>query len=233
MKIILFGGTGMVGRGVLRECLLAADVSEVLSVVRRPSGETHPKLRELVHADFTDFRPVADALTGFDACFWCLGVSSFRMNEAAYTRVTYDFTVAAAQVVADRNPNMTFVFVSGQGSDSTEQGRVMWARVKGRAENALARMPFKAVYILRPGFIQPLHGISSRTRSYRVLYAMIKPFMPLIRLLAGAPRITTTEAIGRAMLIAARRGAPVKILGNREINALGGAGGASSGPGSV
>lgn len=210
----------MVGQGVLRECVLAPDVEQVLTVGRRaPTAQPDKKMVNLVHADFTDFSPVARQLAGYDACFYCLGVTSVGMTEADYSRVTLDYTVAAARVLAQENPGMTFVFVSGTGTDSTEQGRTMWARVKGKAENAVMRLPFKAAYMFRPGMIQPKHGITSRTRIYRMLYAVLSPLLSLLRVLS--PRlVTTTEIVGQAMLRVARAGAPQKILENRDINAL-------------
>jgi uncharacterized protein YbjT (DUF2867 family) len=220
MKIILFGATGMVGQGVLRECLLDPDVESVLSIVRAPSGVTQEKLRERVHRDFFDWSALESELTGFDACFFCLGVSSAGMNEADYTRVTFDLTLAAAKVLAKANPEMTFVYVSGAGTDSTEKGRSMWARVKGRTENALRALPFKAVYLFRPGFIQPMHGIKSKTRLYRFLYVVSTPLTPLVKAIAPGA-VTTSEKVGRAMLAVAKRGAPGPIIENRDINALG------------
>lgn len=217
MRVVLFGGTGMVGQGVLRECLLDDGVTEVLSILRTPSSRTHPKLRELVHRDFLDFTAIAGELSGYDACFYCLGATSAGKTEAEYTRITYDITVAAASVLANMSPQMTFVFVSGASSDSTEQGRVMWARIKGKAENAILGMPFRASYVFRPAIIQARNGITSRTTLYRVLYPALAVIMPIIRLIA--PRyITTTDTVGRAMLIVARKGAPKRILENGDIN---------------
>ena len=219
LTIIVFGATGMVGQGVLRECLLDPEVERVLAVGRRPTGVRHEKLLELVREDFTDFTPVERELAGFDACFFCLGVSSAGMSENDYTRVTYGFTMAAAQALAKLDPSMTFIYVSGAGTDSSESGRTMWARVKGRTENALLRLPFKAAYMFRPAFIQPMHGIVSRTRIYRVLYAVVGPLYPVWRVLF--PRyVTTTEKVGRAMLHVARHGAPKPVLENADINAL-------------
>lgn len=199
----------MVGQGVLRECLRDPDVAEVLAVVRSATGQQHAKLRETVHGDFSDFTGLQ--LDG-DACFWCLGVSSAGMREADYTRVTYDFTVAAAKVLV--RPTMTFIFVSGTGA----QGTAMWARVKRRTEDALFAMPFKAVYVFRPGLIQPLHGIKSRTRLYSVLYPLLYPLMLVARLVA--PKyITDTERVGQAMLRIAKEGYPKRVLENSDINA--------------
>jgi uncharacterized protein YbjT (DUF2867 family) len=216
MRVILFGATGMIGQGVLRECLLAPDVESVLSVGRAPTGQRHDKLREIVHRDFTDFSPIEAELSGLDACFFCLGVSSAGMSESEYRRVTYDFTLAAARVLAKRNPQLTFVYVSGQGTNA--DGRAMWARVKGETENALLAMPFRA-YLLRPGFIQPLHGARSRTRAYRLLYGAAAPLLPLARRLFPS-QVTTTEQIGAAMLQLARHGAPERMLATPAINAL-------------
>jgi uncharacterized protein YbjT (DUF2867 family) len=216
MKVILFGATGMVGQGVLRECLLAADVEAVLSVGRSATGQQHAKLRELVHADLTDDASIAGELAGHDACFFCLGVSAAGMSEADYTRITYDVTLAAAQVLARVSPALTFIYVSGEGTDSTEQKRAMWARVKGRTENALLKLPFRAV-MFRPGLIRPLHGIRSKTRLYRIGYTLAWPLFPLLGWLGA---LTTTERVGRAMLRVARDGAPGPILRNRDINQL-------------
>lgn len=223
MKVIVFGATGMVGQGVLRECLLDPEVERVLVIGRGPTGQQDPKLRELVHRDFTDFSAIAAELTGYDACFFCLGVSSAGMSEADYRHVTYDFTLAAARVLAERNPGMTFIYVSGTGTDSTTRGRSMWARVKGETENALLALPFKAAYIFRPGVIQPLHGIKSKTKLYRAGYLVAAPLFPILRALFPKS-MTTTENVGRAMLAIAKHGAPRRLLENRDINAAAGAG---------
>jgi uncharacterized protein YbjT (DUF2867 family) len=209
----------MVGQGVLRECLLDQNVEGVLAVGRSPIGQQHEKLDELVRSDITDLAAVEDRVQGFDACFFCLGVSSAGMKEADYRRVTYNLTVAIAQTLARLNPSMTFIYVSGTGTDSTGKGRVMWARVKGETENALRRLPFKAAYMFRPGIIQPLHGIKSKTRIYRILYAVSDPLLTLIRKLR--PQwVTTTEQVGRAMIRVGMRGAPRFALENQDINSL-------------
>ena len=216
MKVILFGATGMVGQGVLRECLLSPDVQLVQTIGRNATERAHQKLREIVRQDLFDYSDMAADLTGFDACFFCLGVSSAGMKEEDYERVTYGITLAAA-TLAQFNPNMTFIYVSGMGTDSTEQGRVMWARVKGKTENALLRLPFKAVYLFRPAFIQPLHGIKSKTKLYRMMYALSAPLFPLLN--AIFPRyLSTTEKTGRAMINVAMRGAPKQILETQDIN---------------
>jgi uncharacterized protein YbjT (DUF2867 family) len=216
MKVLIFGASGMVGGGVLRECLQADDVELVQTVGRTPTMQSHPKLRELVHANLWDYAPLESQLTGFDACFFCLGVSSPGMTEADYTHLTYDLTLAAATTLARLNPAMTFVYVSGAGTDSSESSRQMWPRVKGRTENALRRLPFKAVYLFRPGIIQPLYGIRSKTASYRIFYTVTAPLLPLMR--AVLPNlILTTEQVGRAMLTVAREGWPTSVLESRDI----------------
>ena len=216
MKAVLFGATGMVGQGVLRECLLDPEMDAVLSVVRHPSGRSHPKLRELLHQDFLDFSPLAEDLRGLDACFFCLGVSSAGLDEQAYRRVTYDFTLAAAELLAKQSPNLTFIYVSGAGTDGGEQGRSMWARVKGATENALFRLPFKAAYAFRPAGIVPLHGIRSRTAIYRFFYTLLWPVLPLLRR-AFPAWVTTTEQLGRAMLRVAKQGWPARVIEARDI----------------
>jgi uncharacterized protein YbjT (DUF2867 family) len=218
MKVILFGATGMVGQGVLRECLLDPGVERVLAVGRSATGQKHDKLRELVHPDLTDYSSVAGDLSGYDACFFCLGVSSAGMSEADYRRVTYDIAVAAARALVEKNPGMTFIFVSGAGTDGTGKSRTMWARVKGDAENAILGLPFKGKYAFRPALIRPQHGITSKTRSYRAFYAVAGPIFPLLK--ACFPRhVTTTERVGRAMLNVARHGASKPILENADIDA--------------
>jgi uncharacterized protein YbjT (DUF2867 family) len=219
MNVLLFGATGMVGQGVLRECLLDPDVEKVVAVGRSATGQRHPKLREIVHKDLLDFSAIESELTGFDACFFCLGVSAAGMTEEQYQRVTYDITLAAAQTLARLNPGMTFIYVSGSGTDSTEHGRIMWARVKGKTENALLRLPFKAAYMLRPAGIQPLHGIKSRTKLYRAFYAVSGPIFPLLKALFPN-YVTTTEHLGRAMINVAKQGAPKPVLEAGDINAL-------------
>jgi uncharacterized protein YbjT (DUF2867 family) len=219
LRIILLGASGMVGQGVLRECLLDEDVNGVLVIGRSPLGQQHQKLQEIVHQDLTNYEAIEDQLRGYDACFFCLGVSSAGMQEAQYRRITYDLTMAAAQTLARLNPGMTFIYVSGMGTDSSERGRSMWARVKGETENALLRLPFKAAYMFRPGVIQPLHGIRSKTRLYRIFYAVLRPFIPW--LIAAFPKyVTTTERLGHAMLRVAKHGALKRVLESQDINAV-------------
>jgi uncharacterized protein YbjT (DUF2867 family) len=211
MNVLLFGATGMVGQGVMRECLLDADVQLVQTVGRTATGARHPKVREIVRQDLEHYASIESELSGFDACFFCLGVSAGGMGEARYARITYRITMAAAETLARLNPGMTFVYVTGAGTDSSERGRVMWARVKGRTENALLRLPFKGAYMFRPGAIQAVHGERPKTASYRVVYTLLAPLLPVLRRLF--PRaILTTEQIGRAMLAVARHGAATRIL---------------------
>jgi len=206
----------MVGQGVLRECLLDPDIEAVQTVGRSPTGVHNPKLREIVQPDLYHYSSIEAELKGFDACFFCLGVSSAGVSEQQYENLTYTLTLTAAETLARLNPAMTFVYVSGDGTDSSEKGRMMWARVKGKTENALLRLPFKAAYMFRPGIIQPVHGARSKTTTYRVGYALAKPVLPLLRRLF--PRyILTTEEIGRAMIQVAKRGAPKNVLESWDI----------------
>ncbi|MFF5704960.1 epimerase [Streptomyces sp. NPDC012794] len=221
MNVILYGGTGMIGRGVLRACLRDDAVKSVLSVGRTPLGVSHPKLREHVRPDPADLTELAGELSRYDACFFCLGVSSVGMKEEAYRAVTHDLTLGVARPLAAANPALTFAYVSGQGTDSTERGRSMWARVKGKTENDLLALPFRA-YMFRPGLVQPVSGMPSKTRLYRTLYALTAPLFPVLRRIAPN-QVTTTEALGRAMITVATPGAEVatRILHPRHINRLG------------
>ncbi len=219
MKAIVFGATGMVGQGVLLECLEHADVSAVLAVVRSSCGVEHEKLSEVIHSDFLDYSSIEHQIAGFDACFFCLGVSAAGMSEAGYHRMTYEFAVAAAEMLVRQNPDMTFCYVSGAGTDSSERARSMWARVKGKTENHLMRLPFKASFMFRPAYIQPLKGIKSKTRVYRMIYTVMGPFYPLLKTLF--PKyVTTTEKVGRAMIRVARDGYARQVLENSDINTL-------------
>ena len=218
MKVILFGASGMVGQGVLRECLADPGVTEIVAMVRAPLGVADARLRTVVHEDFGDYSNVKGAFAGADACFFCLGVSSAGMSEPRYSRITYDYTMAAAYALVTVNPGMTFIYVTGKGTDSTEQGRAMWARVKGRTENALLKLPLGA-YMFRPGIIQPLHGIRPKSVVYRAFYTLAAPLIgPIRRLWPGS--IVTTEQVGRAMIRVAREGYPTHILEAADIGAL-------------
>ncbi len=207
MKVILFGATGMVGQGVLRECLLDPDVQTILSVGRGATGQQDQKLREVVHQDFLDFSAIESELSGFDACFFCLGVTSVGMTEERYQHITYGFTIAAAETLARLNPGMTFIYVSGMGTDSSERGRSMWARVKGKTENALLRLPFKAAFMFRPAAIVALHGIRSKTRLYNVFYVVLGPLLPLMK-----------KFLPKYMIKIAKQGFPKPVLENSDIN---------------
>jgi uncharacterized protein YbjT (DUF2867 family) len=214
MNVLLFGATGMVGQGALRECLLDPGVEKVTVVGRRATGQKHEnenQLREIVLPDVSDLSAVEADVTGFDACLFCLGVSAAGVSEERYTSLTYDLTLGVARTLVRLNPGMTFLYVSGMGTDGTEHGRQMWARVKGRTENALLKLPFKAAYLFRPAVIVPLHGIRSSTRWTRMLYAGMRPLLPIFRLLFPN-YVTTTEHLGRAMIAVARNGFPKKVL---------------------
>ena len=217
MNVVLFGASGMVGQGVLRECLRDPTVQKVVCVGRTALDEQHPKLVQIVHQDLFELSGLGDQLRGLDACFFCLGVTSSGMTEEQYRRLTYDLTVSVASTLVRLNPTMTFVYVSGAGTDSSERGRTMWARVKGATENALLHMPFKAAYMLRPGVIIPLGGIKSKTQSYRIFYDVLGPLLRLLyRLRPGS--MTTTEQLGLAMLRLARAGGPGHVLDGAAIN---------------
>ncbi len=217
MQVLLFGATGMVGQGVLRECLRDARVDRVVAVGRSQVAQTDPKLVQIGLADLAAIDSIAGQLTGFDACMFCAGVSSAGMSEQHYTALTFDLTLTVARTLAPLNPAMTFLYVSGAGTDSTGLSRWMWARVKGRTEAALARLPFKAAYMLRPGFIQPLHGVRSKTGWVRWVYAALAPVSPLLlRLFPGA--VTTTERVGRAMIAVALFGHDTQVMESADIN---------------
>jgi hypothetical protein len=209
----------MVGQGCLRECLLDAGVESVLVVGRSPTGQRHAKLHEIVHDNFFDFSGIEPQLAGYDACFFCLGVSSVGMSEERYRHLTYDITLAAATTLSKLNPGMVFVYVTGRGTDSTEQGRLMWARVKGKTENDLRKLPFKAAYMFRPAGIQPLHGIRSKTSWVQAIYVASAPLLTLLNRVA--PKyVTTTEQVGRAMIKVARDSYPRPVLESEDINAV-------------
>ena len=219
MKVILFGATGMVGQGCLRECLVDAGVERVLVVGRSPTGVQHAKLHEVLHDNFTDFSKIESQLRGYDACFFCLGVSSVGMEAERYRHLTYDVTMAAANTLVRLNPGMVFTYVTGRSTDSTEQGPVRWARVKGKTENDLLKLPFKAAYMFRPAGIQPLHGVRSKTAWVQAIYVVAAPL--LLYLARTAPKyMTTSEQLGRAMIKVARDGYPKPVLESEDINAI-------------
>jgi uncharacterized protein YbjT (DUF2867 family) len=217
MKVLIFGATGMIGRGVLLECLRDTDVELIVTLGRTATGMNESRLREIVHADLLDYSGMEASLAGLDACFFCLGVSSAGMKEGDYERITYGYTLSAAEALSRINPGMAFTYVSGSGTDSTEKGRVMWARVKGRTENALLRLPLEA-YMFRPGFIEPMDGIQSRTPLYQRFYAVVRPLFPLLRR-TFPNQVLSTRQVGRAMLNVARQGYPTRILEAPDIRA--------------
>jgi uncharacterized protein YbjT (DUF2867 family) len=221
MNVLLFGATGMVGDAVLHECLADDRVASVVALTRSPLGMSHPKLRELRRTDFYSYDDLAAELATIDACFFCLGVSAIGLSEQQYHHQTFDLTLAAARALAAAHPGAVFCYVSGEGTDSTEKGRAMWARVKGATENALRALPLKA-YMFRPGFIRRrAGGPPSKTLLYRIGYAFVAPLYPLLRRLAPT-HMTTAENVGRAMIAAAERGYTTRVLENVDINALGG-----------
>ena len=220
MKInaILFGSTGMIGKGVLFECL-ENDLVESVLVINRQAGEiSHPKLKEIIHSDLFDLTGLAPEMTGYNTCFFCLGVSSAGLPENEYRKITYDLTLNAASTLLELNKDMTFCYISGAGTDSTEKGKTMWARVKGQTENKLLSMPFKKVYMFRPAFIQPMTGIRSKTRLYNVLYAVFKPFYFILKHLDSI--VTNTQTVGKAMILCALHGFEKNILETKDINEI-------------
>jgi uncharacterized protein YbjT (DUF2867 family) len=209
----------MVGQGVLRECLQAPDVQLVQTIGRTPTGQQHPKLRELVHAEMWQYEGVEAELANFDACFFCIGVTSSGMGEKEYTHLTYDMTLAAAETLARVNPAMVFIYVSGAGADSSGTSKIMWERVRGKTENALLRLPFRGVYIFRPGMIQPMDGIQSKTAAYRIFYSLTKPLLPLLR--KALPKyVLSTRQVGQAMLAVVRGGARRRVLESVDISQI-------------
>ncbi|HEY3387248.1 MAG TPA: epimerase [Saprospiraceae bacterium] len=216
MKVIITGSTGMVGKGVLLECIDSPEISEILLINRNSVNLIHPKVKEIIHKDFFDWSSVRDQLSGYDACFFCLGVSSVGMKEPDYRKMTYDLTLGFAKELLKVNPGMTFCYVSGASTDSTESGKTMWARVKGKTENDLLTLGFKSAYMFRPGFIRPMRGIKSRTPLYNTLYIFIKPFVGLIM---RNPKIATDSiTLGKAMINVGLHGYSKKILESLDIN---------------
>lgn len=218
LKVILFGSTGMIGQGVLIECLNDIQIESVLVVNRKSSKIKHPKLKEIIHADFFNLSPITNQLNGYNACFYCLGVTSAGLSEGEYLRNTFELTTKVAETVLSVNNNISFCYISGAGSDSTEKGKTMWARVKGKTENTLLKMSFKKVYLFRPGFIQPLNGIKSRTKLYRTMYAIFKPFYFILKHFESY--VTTTEILGKAMIYAVTNGSEKNILESKDINEM-------------
>ncbi|AZN42375.1 NAD-dependent epimerase/dehydratase family protein [Paenibacillus albus] len=217
MKILLFGATGMVGQSVLRECLLDSEVEQVLAVGRSGTGKSHPKLAEIVHSNLLNLSSIEPQLTDYDACLFCLGVSSAGMSEEKYRAVTYDLTLSVAHTLVRLNPHMTFIYVTGSGTDSTEQGRSMWARVKGKTENDLLKLPFKGAYMFRPGAILPKYGVRSKTGWYQLFYTLLRPLYPLLER-GFKNAVTTSDQLGRAMVKVAKHGYSKPHIESRDIN---------------
>lgn len=218
-NVIITGATGMVGKGILLECLDHDEINEVLVIGRNKIGIDHPKLKELIHKDFTNFSGLQNQLSGFDACFFCLGISAAGLKEEEYKRITCDFTLSLANTLLDLNPEITFNYVSGQGTDSTEKGRIMWARVKGKTENDLLNLGFKHAYMFRPGAIIPLRGIKSRTKSYQFIYDYFMWLVKLIKAISPNSVVNTTQ-IGLAMINSMLKGYNKKILKPKDIITL-------------
>ena len=218
LKVIITGSTGMVGKGVLLECIDSPDVESILVINRSPVDGKHPKVKEIIHKDFFDWSGIRDQLSGYNTCFFCMGVSSAGMKEADYKRMTYDLTLGFAKVVLFLNPDMTFCYVSGAGTDTSEEGRMMWARVKGKTENDLLSLGFKAAYMFRPGYIHPMRGIKSKTPLYNAFYTVLKPMYPLLKRM---PKYVTDNAIiGNAMIKVALSGYSKKVLESIDINSI-------------
>jgi uncharacterized protein YbjT (DUF2867 family) len=215
-KVIITGATGMVGKGVLLECFDHEAISEVLVIGRNSVNMDHPKLKELIHKDFSDFSGMAGSLEGYDACFYCMGVSSAGMKEGEFKKLTYDYALALARVLYEKNPEMTFNYVSGVGTDSSEKGRVMWARVKGKTENDLLNMGFRQAYMFRPGAIIPLRGIKSRTKLYQFMYDYFMWLIKLVKIISPNSVVNTTQ-VGLAMINSMLKGYDKKILAPKDI----------------
>lgn len=219
IKVIIFGSSGMVGQGVLQQCLASDKVEFILLINRLPLGIKSNKLREVIHKDYSDFSSIENLLKGYNACYFSLGISSAGMKEMDYSKITYDLTMAAANILVKLNPDMIFCYVSGTGTDSTEKGRTMWARVKGKTENAILALPFKNSYMFRPGYIQPMNGIKSKTKLYNLIYAFTKPIYPLLK--KFVPNyVTNTNQLGQAMINIVLDGYAKTIIENRDINEI-------------
>jgi hypothetical protein len=212
LNVIITGATGMVGEGVLHECLLHPDVESVLVINRKPCGVKHEKLKEIIHKDFFNLSPIEDQLAGYNACFFCAGISSVGRKEDEYRHITYDLTMNFAKVMIKKNPDMVFCYISGSGTDSTEKGRIMWARMKGKTENDLLKLPFKDAYMFRPGYIQPIKGFKNAKKFYKLFV----PFYPILKVIIPK-HVVSLEELGKAMINIALYGLDGKILECRDI----------------
>lgn len=214
-KVIITGATGMVGEGVMHECLLDPEIDEVLLINRRPSGFSHPKLKEVLHQNFLDFSGIQVYFRHYNACFFCLGVSSVGMSKADYEKQTYDLTMHVAKTMATQNPDMTFCYVSGAGTDSSEAGRSHWARIKGKTENDLLKLPFKQAFMFRPAYMRSTPGLKNTKKGYKIV-EFLEPVLKLI-----APKyVSSLREVGQAMIKAMKKGYPKQILEVSDINAL-------------
>ena len=218
IKAILLGSTGMIGQGVLRECLANANVESVLVINRQTCGISHPNMKEIIHENFFDFVGLTGEMTGYNTCFFCLGISSAGLKENEYRRITYDLTLNVAKTLVELNKEMVFCYISGTGTDSSEKGRIMWARVKGKTENDLLALPFRRAYMFRPGFIHPMNGVKSKTRLYNIIYTILKPLYLVLK--HSDSMVTNTETFGKAMIFAVLKGYGKNILANRDINKI-------------
>ena len=218
IKAILFGSTGMIGQGVLRECLADQNVEKLLVVNRQSCNIKHPKLREIIHSNMYNLSSIEHEFVDYNACLFCLGMTSVGMNEQSYHRITYELTLAVAQTLLRVTNEMSFCYISGASTDSSEKGKIMWARVKGKTENALLQLPFKHSFMFRPGYIQPLHGIKSKTKLYNALYIIFKPFYFILKRFPGI--VTDTETLGKAMIKVLTSGYKVNILESKDINTI-------------
>ncbi len=218
IKTILFGSTGMLGQAVLLECIKNKEVESILAINRQSCNVSHAKLKEIIRKDLFDLSGLTAEMTGYNTCLFCLGISSAGMKEKDYYKITHDLTLNAASTLLEFNKDLTFCYISGAGTDSSEKGKTMWARVKGKTENDLLAMPFKKAYMFRPAFIQPMKGIRSRTKLYNMIYAIFKPFYFILKHFDGF--VTNTETFGKAMILAVLNGYETKILKNRDINKI-------------
>lgn len=221
MKVIITGSTGMIGQGVLLECIDDPAVKQVLIINRNSVGINHPKVQEIIHPDFADLSAIKSQLTGYDACFHCMGVSAAGMSEEKYTKITYGMSEELASTLYSSDPDMVFYYVSGTGTDSSEKGNSMWARVKGKTENMILNMGFKDAYAFRPGAIIPERGIKSRTPLYNFFYVLFRPFFPLMKRMKS---VTTTRKLGRSMINLVNHPQDLKHLEGAEINRIAGLG---------
>lgn len=217
-KVVITGTTGMVGKGVLLECIDHPSIDRILIVNRNTLGMDHPKVKEVLVKDFFDLSDISAELKGYDACFFCLGITSLGQSEASYSKTTYDLTLNFAKTFIDQNEKKTFCYVSGTGTDSSEKGRTMWARIKGKTENSLLEMPFKKAYMFRPGYIQPLRDIKSKTQWYAALYLVFKPIYLILKHFPSTA--TNTTNMGLAMINSLDGKYSKSILENKDINEL-------------